>query len=81
VDSEGVKSQAVNVVEKRYVDEYLVGRTHPDFLTSNGHGRAAPFFPRAEPRVLLLKVPKRIARRLKQKNSKVKDQDKPYVIA
>src|SRR6266403_2713581 len=43
VDSEGVKSQAVNVIENGVLTNYLVGRQPiRDFLTSNGHGRAAP---------------------------------------
>src|SRR5712671_7814442 len=43
VDSEGVKSQAVNAVEGGMLTNYLVGRQPiRDFPASNGHGRAAP---------------------------------------
>ncbi|HXM94261.1 MAG TPA: metallopeptidase TldD-related protein [Candidatus Dormibacteraeota bacterium] len=43
VDSEGVKSQAVKVVENGVLTNFLVGRQPiRDFVTSNGHGRSAP---------------------------------------
>jgi TldD protein len=43
VDSEGVKAQAVNVIENGMLTNYLVGRQPlRDFPVSNGHGRAAP---------------------------------------
>jgi TldD protein len=46
VDSEGVKSQAVDVVDKGVLTNYLVGRQPiRDFPESNGHGRAAPAAP------------------------------------
>lgn len=43
VDDEGVPAQAVEVVEKGKLMNYLVSRTPiRDFPVSNGHGRAAP---------------------------------------
>src|SRR6266850_556273 len=82
VDSEGVKSQAVNVVENGMLTNYLVGRQPiRDFLTSNGHGRAAPgSFPAPSLGVLLLKSSEaQSPGALKQKVIQmVKDQDKPY---
>lgn len=46
VDSEGVKAQAVNVVDKGVLTNYLMGRQPiRDFPASNGHGRAAPSTP------------------------------------
>jgi predicted Zn-dependent protease len=48
VDSEGVKPQAVNVVDKGVMTNYLLGRQPiRDFPASNGHGRAAPSTPPA----------------------------------
>lgn len=42
VDSEGVKAQAVHVIENGALTNYLVGRQPlRDFPVSNGHGRAA----------------------------------------
>jgi TldD protein len=42
VDSEGVKAQAVRVIENGTLTNYLVGRQPlRDFRASNGHGRAA----------------------------------------
>jgi TldD protein len=42
VDSEGVKAQAVHVIESGMLTNYLVGRQPlRDFPASNGHGRAA----------------------------------------
>ncbi|PYT46789.1 MAG: peptidase U62 [Acidobacteria bacterium] len=82
VDSEGVKSQAVNVIENGMLTNYLVGRQPiRDFLTSNGHGRAAPgSFPGPSLGVLLLKSSEaQSPDALKQKVIQmVKDQDKPY---
>src|SRR3989441_5687188 len=81
VDSEGVKSQAVNVIENGMLTNYLVGRQPiRDFLTSNGHGRAAPgSFPGPSLGVLLLKSSEaQSPDALKQKVSQmVQDQDKP----
>jgi TldD protein len=43
VDSEGVKAQAVTLVDQGLLTNYLVGRQPlRDFPTSNGHGRATP---------------------------------------
>jgi TldD protein len=43
VDSEGVKAQSVDVVDKGVLMHYLLGRQPiRDFPESNGHGRAAP---------------------------------------
>jgi hypothetical protein len=43
VDDEGVPAEAVQVVERGKLTNYLVSRTPiRDFPTSNGHGRAAP---------------------------------------
>jgi predicted Zn-dependent protease len=43
VDDEGVPAQAVQVVDRGKLMNYLVGRTPiRDFPSSNGHGRAAP---------------------------------------
>jgi TldD protein len=43
MDDEGVPAQAVDVVEKGKLDQYLIGRTPVrDLPVSNGHGRAAP---------------------------------------
>jgi microcin-processing metallopeptidase PmbA/TldD-like protein len=82
VDSEGVKAQAVNVIENGVLTNYLVGRQPiRDFLASNGHGRAAPgSFPGPSLGVLLLKSSEaQSPSALKQKVIQmVKDQDKPY---
>lgn len=46
VDSEGVKSQPVSVIDKGVLTNYLLGRQPiRDFSASNGHGRAAPATP------------------------------------
>jgi TldD protein len=46
VDSEGVKAQAVNVIDKGVMTNYLLGRQPiRDFPASNGHGRGAPSTP------------------------------------
>jgi predicted Zn-dependent protease len=58
VDSEGVKAQPVDIVEKGVLTNYLVGRQPiRDFPESNGHGRAGPAAP-PQPSlgVLLLKT-------------------------
>jgi TldD protein len=48
VDSEGVKAQEVDVVQKGVLTNYLLGRQPiRDFPESNGHGRAAPAAPPA----------------------------------
>jgi len=46
VDSEGVKAQQVDLIEKGVLTNYLLGRQPiRDFPESNGHGRAAPASP------------------------------------
>jgi len=46
VDSEGVKAQEVDIIQKGVLTNYLVGRQPiRDFPVSNGHGRAAPAAP------------------------------------
>jgi hypothetical protein len=58
VDSEGVKAQTVDIVEKGVLTNYLLGRQPiRDFPESNGHGRAGPAAP-PQPSlgVLLLKT-------------------------
>ena len=46
VDSEGVKSREVDVIDKGVLTNYLLGRVPiRDFPESNGHGRAAPAAP------------------------------------
>jgi len=43
VDSEGVKSQAVMLIDSGTLQSYLIGRQPiRDFPSSNGHGRASP---------------------------------------
>ena len=82
VDSEGVKAQAVNVIENGMLTNYLVGRQPlRDISSSNGHGRAAPgSFPVPSLGVLLVKSSEaQSPEALKQKVIQmVKDQDKPY---
>jgi len=82
VDSEGVKAQAVNIIENGMLTNYLVGRQPiRDFLASNGHGRAAPgSFPGPSLGVLLMKSSEaQPPDALKQKVIQMaKDQDKPY---
>jgi predicted Zn-dependent protease len=46
VDSEGVKAQPVDLIDKGVLTNYLVGREPiRDFPESNGHGRASPAAP------------------------------------
>jgi TldD protein len=82
VDSEGVKAQAVNVIENGTLTNYLVGRQPlRDIPASNGHGRAAPgSFPGPSLGVLLVNSSEvQAADALKQKVIQlVKDEDKPY---
>ena len=82
VDSEGVKSREVDVIDKGVLTNYLVGRVPiRDFPESNGHGRAAPAAPPAPSLgVLLLKSseaqsPDALRKRVAQL---VADQGKPY---
>jgi TldD protein len=82
VDSEGVKAQAVNVIENGTLTNYLVGRQPlRDFVGSNGHGRAAPgSFPGPSLGVLVVKSSEAQApAALQQKVIQMaKDQDRPY---
>jgi TldD protein len=82
VDSEGVKSQAVNVIENGTLSNYLLGRQPiRDFPASNGHGRAAPgSFPAPSLGVLLMKsgeaqAPADLKKKIMQMAS---DQTRPY---
>jgi len=82
VDSEGVKSHMVDVIDKGVLTNYLLGRQPiRDFPDSNGHGRAAPAAPPAPTLgVLLLKsseaqTPDALKKRVEQL---VADQGKPY---
>ena len=82
VDSEGVKAQAVNVIENGTLTNYLVGRQPiRDFSASNGHGRAAPGgFPAPSLGVLLVKSAEEEAPEALKKKviQMVTDQGKPY---
>lgn len=82
VDSEGVKAQAVTVIDAGTLVNYLVGRQPlRDFPTSNGHGRAAPgSFPSPSLGVLLLKgADAQGPDALKQRIQKiVSDQNMPF---
>jgi TldD protein len=82
VDSEGVKAQSVDVIQKGVLANYLLGRTPiRDFAESNGHGRAAPAAPPVPSLgVLLIKsseaqTPDALKKRVQQL---VTDQGKPY---
>ncbi len=82
VDSEGVKAQAVNVIENGILTNYLIGRESiRDFAASNGHGRAAPgASPGPSLGVLLMKgseaqAPEELKKKVIQM---VTDQGKPY---
>jgi hypothetical protein len=82
VDSEGVKAQAVNVIENGALTNYLLGRQPiRDFPASNGHGRAAPgSFPAPSPGVMLVKsseeqAPGDLKKKIMQMAS---DQNRPY---
>jgi predicted Zn-dependent protease len=82
VDSEGVKSAPVDIIEKGVLTNYLVGRTPiRDFPESNGHGRAAPAAPPGpNVGVLLIKsseaqTPDALKKRVQEM---VSNRDKPY---
>jgi TldD protein len=82
VDSEGVKAQAVTVVDAGMLTSYLTTRQPiRDFPASNGHGRAGPGTS-AQPSVgtLVLKSSEpESATSIKQKALQmVQDQEKPY---
>ena len=82
VDSEGVKSHSVDVIDKGVLTNYLLGRVPiRDFPESNGHGRAAPAAPPAPTLGVLLlksseaKSPDALKKRVEEL---VSDQGKPY---
>jgi TldD protein len=82
VDSEGVKAQAVTLVNEGMLQDYLMGRQPlRDFPSSNGHGRAAPgSAPQPSLGVLMLKSSepesaKSLNEKLRQLAS---EQNKPY---
>jgi hypothetical protein len=82
VDSEGVKAQAVDVIENGTLTNYLLGRQPlRDFPASNGHGRAAlGSFPAPSLGVLLVKssevqAPDDLKKKIMQMAS---DQTRPY---
>ena len=82
VDSEGVKAQAVSVIENGMLTNYLLGRQPlRDIPASNGHGRASPgSLPGPSVGVLLVRSSEAQAPdALKQKVIQmVKEQDRPY---
>ena len=82
IDSEGVKAQAVDVITKGVLTNYLLGRTPiRDFSLSNGHGRASPAAPPVPGLgVLLVKsseaqTPEALRKRVQQL---VTDRGQPY---
>jgi hypothetical protein len=82
IDSEGVKAQAVTLVDNGSLTNYLVGRDPiRDFTSSNGHGRAAPGAPpQPSPGVLIFKTsdaqsPEALKKRIMQMAA---EQDRPY---
>lgn len=82
VDSEGVKAQTVDIVDKGVLTNYLLGRQPiRDFPESNGHGRAAPAAP-PQPTlgVLLLKSSEAVSPDALKKRvaDLVGEQGKPY---
>jgi TldD protein len=82
VDSEGIKAQAVTVVDAGILTSYLMTRQPiRDFPTSNGHGRAGPGAS-AQPGVgtLVVKTSEpETAASIKQKALQiVQEQEKPY---
>ena len=83
VDSEGVKAQAVTVIDNGTLTNYLLGRQPiRDFPASNGHGRAAPgSFPSPSLGVLLVKSSEaQSPEALQQRAIKmVAEQGKPYL--
>src|SRR6266436_7481980 len=82
VDSEGVKAQEVDIIQKGVLTNYLLGRQPiRDFPESNGHGRAAPAAPpMPSVGVLLVKsseaqTPDALKKRVAEL---VKEQGKPF---
>ena len=82
VDSEGVKAQPVDVIQKGVLTNYLLGRQPiRDFSQSNGHGRANPASPPVPSLgVLLIKSeePQSPADLRKRVVESVSNQGKPY---
>ncbi len=58
IDDEGVPAQSVDIVVHGKLENYLIGREPiKDFITSNGHGRAAPAqAPHSRSSVVLIKA-------------------------
>ena len=58
IDDEGVPSQSVDIIDHGKLENFLIGREPiKDFLTSNGHGRAAPAqAPHSRSGVVLIKA-------------------------
>ena len=82
VDSEGVPAQAVSVIDKGSLTNYLVGRQPiRDFPASNGHGRASPgVFPQPSVGNLFIRTsePRPVKALRDQMLEAVKNQNKPY---
>jgi hypothetical protein len=82
VDSEGVRAQAVTVIDAGMLQNYLIGRQPiRDFATSNGHGRASPgTSPQPGMGIFLLKSSEpETAESIKQKALQMAgEQSKPY---
>jgi TldD protein len=82
IDSEGVKSQAVALVDDGMLQNYLVGRQPiRDFPASNGHGRAVPgSSPQPSVGTLIVKSTEpEAAQALKEKLMRMaSEQGKPY---
>jgi hypothetical protein len=82
IDDEGVKAQAVTLVDNGALSNYLVGRDPiRDFTSSNGHGRAGPGAPpQPSPGVLIFKTsdpqsPEALKKRIMEMAAA---QDRPY---
>jgi hypothetical protein len=82
IDDEGVKAQAVTLVDNGALSNYLVGRDPiRDFTSSNGHGRAGPgAAPQPSPGVLIFKTsdpqsPEALKKRIMEMAAA---QDRPY---
>jgi hypothetical protein len=82
IDDEGVKAQAVTLVDNGSLTNYLVSREPiRDFTVSNGHGRAAPGAqPQAYPGVLIFKTsdpqsPEALKKRIMEMAA---EQNRPY---
>lgn len=82
LDSEGVRAQAVTVIDKGTLTSYLLGRQPiRDLPTSNGHGRAAPgVFPQPSIGNLFIRTsePQPVSTLRKQMVEMLRAQGKPY---